>query len=71
MASQTETLQVNMELVGFVSLSSQGREESVSGNFKRPQRPRAMRSSLWLERLGGYVADVRGCRSLHCCSGNE
>jgi hypothetical protein len=40
------------------------RKASVSRNFKRPQRPRATRSSPWLERLGGYgrieVDPIRG-----------
>ena len=46
MASQTETLQINMELVGFVTLSNQEREKPPSrviSSDRNGRTPRAHR----------------------------
>ena len=57
MASQTETLQINMELVGFVTLSNQEREKPPSRVISSDRNGRTPRTHR-----GGAEALVRSGR---------
>jgi hypothetical protein len=67
MASQTEKLQINMELVGSVTLSNQAREKPPSRVISS-DAPRAHRrgSKGWVG-MGGYERLLEP----PCSSGNE